>query len=63
MSGEYIVTCNRAACGVCVCLSSSVVAHSGTVWCLQHKKEVLVTGSHDKTVSEVLSAHNLIIIL
>lgn len=30
---------------------SSVEAHSGTVWCLQHKREILVTGSHDKTVS------------
>ena len=26
--------------------------HTGTVWSLTRKKDILITGSHDKTVSK-----------
>ena len=35
------------------CCSTAAEVHTGTVWCLQQKKEVLITGSHDKSVSHV----------
>lgn len=43
--------------------STAAEVHSGVVWCLQQKNGVLVTGSHDKTVSAYIHVHICIMVM
>jgi WD40 repeat protein len=46
-SSDHSVKVWNIVTGICERTAADV--HSGTIWCLQQKKEVLITGSHDKT--------------
>jgi len=34
---------------------STLEGHNGTIWALQQKEEVLISGAHDKTVRDLAS--------
>ena len=44
----YYITCLK--CYIHTHTHSTLEGHSGTVWALQQKKELLISGAHDKTV-------------
>ena len=35
---------------------STLEGHNGTIWALQQKEEVLISGAHDKTVRDLASS-------